>query len=80
VEPGAAQSEVQAAVRDAHSLREPNRGEADWRVHGLRANGRRFAVIYDHPVQGQRNTVRIVSVWTLRSAVGPQPSWLPQLS
>jgi hypothetical protein len=31
-----------------------------------RADGRRFAVIYDHPVSRDEHAARIVTVWSLR--------------
>ncbi len=58
--------EVEQAIREGHSDRAPNRGDADWRIHGTRADGRTFAVIYDNPVNGDRTAVEIVSVWPLR--------------
>jgi len=61
-------AEVEQAIRDRHGERQINRGDADWRIHGSRADGRRFAVIYDNPVKGDRRTVRIVSAWPLRRA------------
>jgi hypothetical protein len=56
-------STLERAVRDGHSERAINRGEADWRVDGLSADGRRFAVVYDHPHGTDRAAVRVVSVW-----------------
>jgi hypothetical protein len=68
---GLSRREVEAAVRFGHPLREVNRGDADWRVHGTRSDGRQFAVIYDHPALNDSCTARIVSVWPLRDL--PQP-------
>jgi hypothetical protein len=59
--------EVEETVREGHEGRELNRGDADWRVEGVRADGRRFAVIYDCPVRGDARAVCVVSVWPLRS-------------
>lgn len=67
-ERGLAHGEVERAIREQHDTREVNRGDADWRLYDTRADGRRFAVIYDHPVRGDESSVRIVSVWTLRAA------------
>jgi hypothetical protein len=52
---------VERAIREAHPLRQVNRGQADWRlVFG------RFVVVYDHPDGEDIDAVRIVSVWTRR--------------
>jgi hypothetical protein len=63
---GLTRLDVEAVVRDGHDSREINRGDADWRVYGARSDGRRFAVIYDHPAQADAGLARIVSVWPLR--------------
>jgi hypothetical protein len=68
---GLSQAEVEAAVRFGHQFREVNRGDADWRVHGTRSDGRQFAVIYDHPVLDDVGMARIVSVWPLRDLSQP---------
>jgi hypothetical protein len=60
------QEEVEEVIREGHGARALNRGEADWRLYGERADGRRFAVVYDHPVLGDRAAARIVSFWVLR--------------
>jgi hypothetical protein len=54
---------VERTIRDAHIERQLNRGDADWRIDGLLADGRRFVVVYDHPHGADQATVRIVSVW-----------------
>ncbi len=54
---------VERAIRDGHIDRQINPGEADWLVHGLLVDGRRFEVVYDHPHGGDHTTVRIVSLW-----------------
>jgi hypothetical protein len=61
--------EVERVVRLGHGKRALNRGDADWRLYGTRPDGRRFAVIYDHPVFGDPGAARIVSVWVLRDRV-----------
>jgi Domain of unknown function (DUF4258) len=63
---GLTRFEVEAVVREGHRSREVNRGDADWRVHGVRSDGRRFAVLYDHPATGDSQVARIVSIWPLR--------------
>jgi hypothetical protein len=74
---GLTRFEVEEAVREGHEIREPNHGDADWRVEGVRADGRKFAVIYDNPVRGEENTVCVVSAWRLRgnrrSRQAPKP-------
>jgi hypothetical protein len=62
-------SDVERAIRAGHADRRINRGEADWRVHGLTIDGRRFAVLYDHPRRSDDNTVLIVNILD-----APQPS------
>jgi hypothetical protein len=56
-------STLERAVRDAHAERQINRGDADWRIYGLLADGRHFVVVYDHPHEADQGAVRIVSVW-----------------
>ena len=68
---GLGRLEVEDVVRDGHQHREVNRGDADWRVHGTRSDGRRFAVIYDHPALDDPNLARIVSIWPLRDLSQP---------
>ena len=57
--------EIEMTIRFGHATRRPNAGQADWRVEGERMDGTRFQVIYDHPVQGDANCVRVVSVWRM---------------
>jgi hypothetical protein len=56
-------SELERVIRDGHTDRQINRGRADWRIYGLLVDGRRFAVVYDHPHGDDQVAVRIVSVW-----------------
>lgn len=65
-ERGLTRSEVEETVREGHPIREVNRGDADWRVYGVRSDGCNFAVVYDNPVRGDAASVRVVSVWPLR--------------
>ena len=67
-ERGLTRSEVEEAVREGHPIREVNRGDADWRVYGVRFDGRKFAAIYDNPVQGDASAARVVSAWPLRGS------------
>jgi hypothetical protein len=58
------------------SSREANLGDADWRVTGVRSDGRGFVALFDWPVLGSLGTARIVTVWTLGSGrIGIYP-WL----
>lgn len=66
---GLMREEVEGVIRQGHAARALNRGEADWRLYGVRSDGRRFAVVYDHPVLGDPTAARIVSVWVLRDRV-----------
>ena len=68
---GLSSLEVEEVVREGQQIREVNRGDADWRVHGTRSDGRRFAVIYDHPALGDPGLARIVSTWPLRNLPNP---------
>jgi hypothetical protein len=56
-------SALEQAIRDGHSERAINRGEADWLIESLLPDGRRFSVVYDHPYCADRTTVLIVTVW-----------------
>jgi hypothetical protein len=62
---------VEQAIRDGHGARQINAGSADWRVHGVRSDGKTFAVVYDNPAKRNPTTARIVSTWPLRTEKGP---------
>jgi len=62
---------VEQAIRDGHDERQVNVGDADWRVHGVRSDGKTFAVVYDNPIKRDHNAARIVSAWPLRREKGP---------
>lgn len=68
-ERGLTRSEVEDAIREGHPIREVNRGDADWRVYGVRSDRRKFAIIYDNPVQGDADVACVVSVWPLRGSI-----------
>ena len=51
-ERGLSRDEVERAVRRLHPLRQPNEGEADWRI-----DTGRFVVLYDHPDQDDLDVV-----------------------
>jgi hypothetical protein len=63
---GLTRIDVEEAVREMHGGREVNRGDADWRIYGTLADGRKFAVIYDSPARGDAAAACIVSAWLLR--------------
>lgn len=63
---GLIRSEVEEAVREGHPIRVKNRGDADWRVYGIRSDGREFVVVYDSPVRGDTRAACVVSAWPLR--------------
>jgi hypothetical protein len=65
---GLTRPEVEEAVLSGHGSREINRGDADWRAYGARSDGRRFAVIYDHPALGDSTLARVVSAWPVRNS------------
>lgn len=57
-------SDVEGALGHGHGVRQVNDGgQADWLVVGMTALGARFEVVYDHPVDGDEATARIVSAW-----------------
>ena len=56
--------QVEQAISQGHDAREVNDGRAQWLVRGT-ADGTPFEAIYDHPHDGDVDTVRIVSVWRL---------------
>ncbi|MGH2903515.1 MAG: hypothetical protein ACRDK7_08040 [Solirubrobacteraceae bacterium] len=55
--------EVERAIRDGHSRRQLNYGEADWLLTTVTATRVPFEAVYDHPAHGNPATARIVSVW-----------------
>ena len=57
-ERGLSRDEIERTVRRLHPLRQPNEGDADWRIH----TGR-FVALYDYSDQNNRDMVRIVTVW-----------------
>ena len=67
-ERGLTRSEVEGAIRKGHPIREPNRGNADWRVYGVRSDGRKFAAVYDNPIREDARAARVVSAWPLRGS------------
>jgi uncharacterized protein YjiS (DUF1127 family) len=60
-ERGLSRDEIERAVRRLHPLRQPNEGEADWRI-----DTRRFVVLYDHPDKSDPDAIRIVTAWRKR--------------
>lgn len=67
-ERGLTRFEVEEAVRDSDDGREANRGDADWRIEGVRADGRKFVVVYDCPIKGDESVACVVSAWPSRRA------------
>jgi hypothetical protein len=61
---GLSSDEIDRAIREGE--REVNPGEADWRTYGVRHDGRRFAVLFDHPVLGDPAAARVVTAWLMR--------------
>jgi hypothetical protein len=60
-ERGLTRSTVERAVRDGHAVRNSNNGDADWRI-----DAGAFIVLYDQPVNGNSNAIRIVTAWPKR--------------
>lgn len=54
---------VEHQIQREHDERRINRGRADWRIDSLLPDGRRLAVVYDHPHREDHETARIVSLW-----------------
>lgn len=65
---GLTRFEVEEAIREGHEIRESNHGDAAWRVEGVRADGRKFVVIYDNPARGDEGAACVVSAWPLRGS------------
>jgi hypothetical protein len=57
--------DIEQAIRDGHSKRQVNDGQADWLLVGVTTNGVPFEVIYDHPAHGETTTARVISAWRL---------------
>jgi hypothetical protein len=64
------EAEVAVAIQSEHAYRVPNAGDGDWLVPWVSSDGRRFEVVYDHPVYGDRSLVRVVTVLRSRGARG----------
>ena len=60
---GVGEAEIEAVIRSEHDYRETNSGKADWRVTLTDDDGRRFAVVYDHPDGNNRSRARVVTVF-----------------
>jgi hypothetical protein len=63
---GLAQAEIEATIRSDHFFRESNPGAADWRVTLVQTDGRRFAVLYDNPVDGDESVAKVVTFFRER--------------
>jgi hypothetical protein len=57
---------IEAAIRSEHAYRMRNRGEADWQVTLVSADGRRFGVVYDYPVDGDDSLAAVVTIFRIR--------------
>ena len=60
-ERGLTRDGVEQAVRRLDPLREPNDGDADWRV-----DASSFVVLYDHPAGENMDAIRIITAWPKR--------------
>jgi Domain of unknown function (DUF4258) len=49
-ERGLSRFDIETVIREGHRSREINPGHGDWRIYGSSADGKQFAVVYDHPV------------------------------
>jgi hypothetical protein len=72
-ERGVTRDAVERAIREGHPIREPNDGEADWRI-----DAGRFVVVYDHPHRDDLDAVCIVSVWSKHRRRRRAPSRYPE--
>ena len=54
--------QVEAAIKTEHAFGEENPGRGDWRLTVVRPDGRRFQVIYDHPVDGDESRACVVTL------------------
>lgn len=62
---GVDKAEIEAVVRSEHAYRVRNPGKADWQVTYVRHDGRRFGVVYDHPVDDDDSLARVVTLFRL---------------
>ena len=60
-ERGLTREMVEQTVRDGHPVPVANKGDADWRIDAAR-----FVVLYDQPVDGDVNAIRIITAWPKR--------------
>lgn len=60
-------ADIEAVIRAEHHFRSSNPGSADWQVVYYRLDGKRFKVLYDHPVEGDEARARAVTVIQLGS-------------
>jgi hypothetical protein len=60
-ERGLTRSAVERAVRDGHAVHGANDGDADWRI-----DAGPFVVLYDQPINGYVDAIRIVTAWPKR--------------
>jgi hypothetical protein len=59
--------DVEEAIRANHDDRERNDGRADWLIRAMTPLGVRIEAIYDHPVDSDEATIRVVSAWRVES-------------
>jgi hypothetical protein len=62
---GASQADIEAAIYSEHVYRVRNPGDGDWLVRWVSGDGRRFEVVYDHPVYGDDSLARVVTVFRM---------------
>jgi hypothetical protein len=55
-------ADLEAVIRTEHHFRSSNPGRADWQVIYFRQDGRRFKVLYDHPVESDEAHARAVTI------------------
>jgi len=60
------EAEIEAAIQFEHAYRVRNAGDGDWVVPWTSSDGRRFEVVYDHPVYGDGTRVRVVTLFRVR--------------
>jgi hypothetical protein len=55
-------TDIEAVIRVEHPFRSSNSGRADWQVIYFHQDGKRFKVLYNHPVDGDETRARAVTI------------------
>ena len=55
-------ADVEAVIHAEHEFRASNPGRANWQIAYFRQDGKRFKVLYNHPIDGDESRIRAVTV------------------